>query len=1177
METHVRLPKQQKFLNALMHGWLFDNNYDFSVLGKIWLLWHPSVKVSILFKSLQMICCEVQMPNCSDTMVLSFVYASTDEVTRQILWNEIVDFSNDPCVIDKPWTVLGDFNQILHPSEHSTSDGFNVDRPTRIFRETILLASLTDLSFRGNTFTWWNKRSRAPVAKKLDRILVNDKWTTTFPSSLGLFGEPDFSDHSSCELSLMSASPRSKKPFRFNNFLLKDENFLSLICLKWFSTSVTGSAMYRVSVKLKALKKVIRDFSRDNYSDIEKRTKEAHDALLLAQSVLLASPCPSNAAIEAETQRKWRILAEAEASFFYQRSRVNWLREGDMNSSYFHKMASARQSLNHIHFLSDPVGDRIEGQQNLENHCVEYFQSNLGSEQGLPLFEQADISNLLSYRCSPAQQVSLDTPFSSEQIKNAFFSLPRNKASGPDGFSPEFFCACWPIIGGEVTEAIHEFFTSGKLLKQWNATNLVLIPKITNASSMSDFRPISCLNTVYKVISKLLTDRLKDFLPAAISHSQSAFMPGRLFLENVLLATELVHGYNKKNIAPSSMLKVDLRKAFDSVRWDFIVSALRALNVPEKFTCWILECLSTASFSVILNGHSAGHFWSSKGLRQGDPMSPYLFVLAMEVFSGLLQSRYTSGYIAYHPKTSQLEISHLMFADDVMIFFDGKSSSLHGIVESLEDFAGWSGLLMNTNKTQLYHAGLSQSESDSMASYGFKLGSLPVRYLGLPLMSRKLTIAEYAPLIEKITARFNSWVVRLLSFAGRVQLLASVISGIVNFWISSFILPLGCIKKIESLCSRFLWSSRIDKKGIAKVAWSQVCLPKAEGGIGLRRFAVSNRTLYLRMIWLLFSNSGSLWVAWHKQHSLGKSTSFWNQPEKPHDSWNWKCLLRLRVVAERFIRCNVGNGRDASFWFDNWTPFGPLIKFLGNEGPRDLRVHLNAKISDVCTSEGWSIADPRSDQALSLHTHLTNISMPSDAQDLDSYDWVVDNKVCQGFSAAATWSALRPSSAPVPWARAVWFKGATPKHAFHLWTAHLDRLPTKVRLASWGMQIDTTCGLCSLHPETRDHLFLSCDFANFLWFTVSSRLGVPPINLASWQHLVDWLCGGSIRSPTTLRKLVAHSVIYAIWKQRNNLHHNHVYVLPSVIFKEIDKEIKNSITARRHKKRFRPLMQLWLL
>ncbi|CAD5327197.1 unnamed protein product [Arabidopsis thaliana] len=379
LETHVRLPKQQKFLNALMPGWLFDNNYDFSVLGKIWLLWHPSVKVSILFKSLQMICCEVQMPNCSDTMVLSFVYASTDEVTRQILWNEIVDFSNDPCVIDKPWAVLGDFNQILHPSEHSTSDGFNVDRPTRIFRETILLASLTDLSFRGNTFTWWNKRSRAPVAKKLDRILVNDKWTTTFPSSLGLFGEPDFSDHSSCELSLMSASPRSKKPFRFNNFLLKDENFLSLICLKWFSTSVTGSAMYRVSVKLKALKKVIRDFSRDNYSDIEKRTKEAHDALLLAQSVLLASPCPSNAAIEAETQRKWRILAEAEASFFYQRSRVTWLREGDMNSSYFHKMASARQSLNHIHFLSDPVGDRIEGQQNLENHCVEYFQSNLGT------------------------------------------------------------------------------------------------------------------------------------------------------------------------------------------------------------------------------------------------------------------------------------------------------------------------------------------------------------------------------------------------------------------------------------------------------------------------------------------------------------------------------------------------------------------------------------------------------------------------------------------------------------------------------------------------------------------------------------------------------------------------------------------------------------------------------
>lgn len=155
--------------------------------------------------------------------------------------------------------------------------------------------------------------------------------------------------------------------------------------------------------------------------------------------------------------------------------------------------------------------------------------------------------------------------FTNEEIKEAFFSLPRNKTCGSDGYSSEFFIGCWSVVGAEISEAVLEFFRSGRLLKQWNETTLVLIPKFPNAERMSDFRPISCLNTLYKVIAKLLASRLKWLLPQVISLSQSAFMPGRLLAENVLLATELVQGYKRKNIEPRAMLKVDIRKAFDSV------------------------------------------------------------------------------------------------------------------------------------------------------------------------------------------------------------------------------------------------------------------------------------------------------------------------------------------------------------------------------------------------------------------------------------------------------------------------------------------------------------------------------------------------------------------------------------------------------------------------------------
>lgn len=247
----------------------------------------------------------------------------------------------------------------------------------------------------------------------------------------------------------------------------------------------------------------------------------------------------------------------------------------------------------------------------------------------------------------------------------------------------------------------------------------MLIPKIPNASHPAEFRPISCLNTVYKVISKLLASRLKEILPLMISKAQSAFLPGRLLAENVLLATDLVNGYNNQNISSRGMLKVDLRKAFDSVRWDFILATLRALAIPETYISLIVQCITTASFSISINDTLGGFFNSTRGIRQGDPLSPYLFVLAMECLSRLLVSRYDAGTIGYHPRTEQVKVSHLMFADDVMIFFDGSSNSLHGISECLDDFPSWSGLHMKANKTELFTAGLDQTESLTVARYGF--------------------------------------------------------------------------------------------------------------------------------------------------------------------------------------------------------------------------------------------------------------------------------------------------------------------------------------------------------------------------------------------------------------------------------------------------------------------------
>ena len=702
-----------------------------------------------------------------------------------------------------------------------------------------------------------------------------------------------------------------------------------------------------------------------------------------------------------------------------------------------------------------------------------------------------------------------------------------------------------------------------------------LIPKTSNADRTKDFRSISCVNTLYKVISRLLTNRLQEILYHVISPSQSAFIKGRLLSENVLLATEIIHGYNRRNISRRGMLKVDLRKAFDSIKWDFILSTLRAIQIPEIFISWIAECITTPTFSVSVNGVSGGYYKSTKGLRQGDPLSPYLFVLAMEVFSRLLSSRFDTGYIAYHPKAEDINISHLIFADDVMIFFDGESASLHAITETLEDFSGWSGLHVNKDKSELFVAGVNELEAVEVTSYDFPVVKLPIRYLGLPLMHRTLRVSEYNTLLHKLAGTFRAWAVKMLSYAGRLQLLSSVINGGVNFWMSTFILPKGCVKKIESMCSKFLWGGDIDTRSTEKVAWKAVCLPKLEGGLGLRSFSEWNKVLCLRFIWLLFSGTNSLWVQWQKHHHL-RSSSFWALERKNTDSASWNSILALRPLAQQFIKCKVINGTSAKFWFDTWTPFGQLIKFLGDSGPRDTRIPLSASVRDATNDTGWRLAQPRSDNALALHIHLTTINLPLEESTTDTFHWIIDSKDCKGFSSSKTWEAVRPRARTKGWARSVWFKGAIPRHVFNMWLANLNRLPTKVRLASWGLNISTTCCLCSIQDETRDHLFLQCSYSNVLWNLLFARLDPNHASFFSWEELLSWIRVSTTSAPSTLKKLATQALIYNVWRQRNAAVHLSGFAPVQTTFNSIDRDIRNTISARRHRRKFSLLMQLWI-
>lgn len=699
-------------------------------------------------------------------------------------------------------------------------------------------------------------------------------------------------------------------------------------------------------------------------------------------------------------------------------------------------------------------------------------------------FSVERIQSLHPFRCDSSLATQLTAIPSDEEITMALFSMPRNKAPGPDGFPVEFFLEAWPIVKESFIAAIKEFFLTGHLLKGFNATAITLIPKVPGADQLNLFRPVACCTTIYKVITRLISKRLNLFIDQAVQSNQVGFIKGRLLCENVLLASELVDNFQAEGDTSRGCLQVDLTKAYDNVNWEFLINILKALNLPPIFINWIWVCISTPSYSIAYNGELIGFFAGKKGIRQGDPMSSHLFVLVMDILARSLDLGAVEGRFVLHPKCLAPMITHLSFADDILVFCDGSLSSLAAILDILDVFKKGSGLGINLQKTALLlDGGNFERNRIKAASLGVSQGSLPVRYLGLPLMSQKMKKHDYQPLVDRINSRFTSWTARHLSFAGRLQLLKSVIYSTINFWASIFILPNQCLHKLEQMCNAFLWSGAPNSAREAKISWDIVCSSKESGGLGLKRLSSWNKVLALKLIWLLFTASGSLWVSWVRLHLIGRR-NFWNLNPYLSGSWVWRKLCKLREVARPFVICEVGSGITASFWQDNWTGHGPLIHLTGLTGPQLVGLSITSVVRDAIRNDDWWIASSRSRNPviLLLKSLLPPVGNLVDCEHDDSYLWKVGDRVPSSkFSTADTWRALQPFSVSVSWHKAVWFTNQVPKHAFISWVTAWNRLHTRDRLRSWGLLVHAECVLCNLVDETRDHLFFACRFSSRIW------------------------------------------------------------------------------------------------
>lgn len=277
----------------------------------------------------------ITIPNLP-SIYYTAVYASNLSEERADLWSELLQNQITFDLDNSNWVVGGDLNQILFPLEHSSPSVDFTDNLMYQAQDCFLQAGLFDLRYLGPCHTWTNNQPDSPIAKKLDRLLVNNNTLSAYPHAVASFLPPDLSDHAPCLLNLSLSLPTTGTyPYKFQNYLTKHPGFAQLIKDAWIHAGSVSQTIAQLCWKLKQIKSELKKINRENYSKIQERVIETHNLLQLVQVQALQDPTPTNFQAERDLHQKWNFLREIEELYFRQKSRINWLREGDLNTTFF--------------------------------------------------------------------------------------------------------------------------------------------------------------------------------------------------------------------------------------------------------------------------------------------------------------------------------------------------------------------------------------------------------------------------------------------------------------------------------------------------------------------------------------------------------------------------------------------------------------------------------------------------------------------------------------------------------------------------------------------------------------------------------------------------------------------------------------------------------------------------
>jgi hypothetical protein len=543
------------------------------------------------------------------------------------------------------------------------------------------------------------------------------------------------------------------------------------------------------------------------------------------------------------------------------------------------------------------------------------------------------------------------------------------------------------------------------------------------------------------------------------------------------------------------------------------------MEVREKFgfgarwRSWVTTLLSTSSTAILLNGSRGLWYKHFTGMRQGDPLSPMMFILAMEPLQRLMESAANEGLLSpLGNRTAKLRVS--LYADDAAIFLKPVREEVQVVAEILEVFGMASGLVTNQAKCAVYPIHCDTFNLDVvMQPFLCPVQNFPCKYLGLPLHVRQIRRVEVQPLIDKMANKLPTWKGRFLNTAGRLKILNMVLSSLPTYFLTVFAPKKWAIKKIDKLCRGFLWKgSEVASGGHCLVRWSNVQKPKEVGGLGVLDLERFSRALRIRWLWFQWTEPDRPWVG----------------TEAPCDEMD-KQLFRLSTIV------TIGNGLHTKFWESAW---------LDGQAPRDLAPNLyklawrkNNTVAEDLYNQNWTrglwrmVTTEEMAEFIFLWGRLQEVQLVEQPDEI-KWRWNSHGE----YSAKSAYLVQFIGSFCSFNAKDIWRASAEGKHRLFAWLLVQSKILTADRLLARNWPCNPVCVLCDQHLESASHLVLQCVFARQVWLLVrqwTRGLVQLPVQNA---YVEEWWNSSLSGRPKEERKRLATVLMYTawnIWKERN--------------------------------------------